>query len=299
MKFIFLFLIAGSAHAQMSEWPTSVPKPAGYKEPETVAIPPPREFTVREVPPPPVNTPPRREVVREVPAPRRAPVRKPAPRLLASNDTATSISVPIVKAETRAKAKSATKSGARDSKFYFSAFYSLTNEASYSGNTTISGQSQSYSATESNSGAFGVGGGYKHRPLRGFGYAAQLGYEFARQAKGLSGTAGSRALTGDYEGGYAMSMFTGQANALYAVDSAFHVYAGVNYPYIQSQNSNVELTGQPGYQVGAGYAITQRLGVQVEFRVIRMKGSINMPPTPLQIESGTLPGFVLSIDYSI
>ncbi len=297
MKFIILFFLAGSAHAQMSEWPSSVPRGPQDKPivlprisaPDTVEIPAPKEFSrptvIREVPAPP---PPR-------PAPRLKQVRKG--RILASNDSS-AISVPVVKAETRTKTKP-TKTLSKDSNFYFSAFYSLTNEASYSGNANIQGQSQSYTASESNSGAFGVAGGYRHRPAQGFGYAAQLGYEFARQAKSLSGTAGSQTLTGDYEGGYSMSMFTAQANAIYAVDSAIHVYGGLNYPYIMSQNSAVDLTGQPGYQIGAGYAITQKLGVQLEYRVIRMKGSIKMPPTPLQIESGTLPGFVLSIDYSI
>lgn len=291
MKFLALLLLGLNTHAQMSEWPSSVPH-----GPLDKAIEIPR-----------IQAPEDRPVIRNIPPPART-VAQPPPRilksravkrqrLLASNDSS-SMSVPMIKAETRARTSSApTRPSSSDSKIYFTSFYALTNQASYSGTATVQGGSKSFSATESNTGAFGIGGGYRQRPTYGFGYAVQLGYEFARQAKGLTGTAGNGRLTADYEGGYAMSMLTGQVSGLYALNPSFHIFGGVNYPYIRSENSGVHLTGLPGYQIGAGYSLSPRVAIQVEYRVIRMKGSIDMPPTPLRIESGSLPGFVLSIDY--
>ncbi len=183
------------------------------------------------------------------------------------------------------------------SNWVVSGFYNLAKQTSYTGTTSVQGQNQSYTANESSAPGLGIAGAYVYRPPRGFGFTGQMAFEYGRTATSLTGNAGGRNLSSDYGAGYTTHTLIGAGNGSYAIDR-YYFYGGVNYPYVMGSES-VQLTGLPGYQVGAGAGLTKNLGMHLEYRMIRMKGSLNMPPTRLEVEEARMPGIILSVDYSL
>lgn len=259
------------------------PPPVVYKtEPKPVEI--------RKIqPPPPTRQAPAR-VVRRAPEPRE-PTR--SRRQIASSVMTNESYVPRVR--TAAPRRSHSSHGT--SNWMFSAFYNLAKEASYEGSTSVSGQSQSFSATETSSPGMGLAGGYMYRPSTGFGFNGQLQFEYGRTATSMSGQAGGSNLGSNYGAGYSTNTFTGAANGLYSM-GGLYLYGGINYPYVMG-SSSVQLSGLPGYQAGAGYALTRKWGVHTEYRAIRMKGTLQAPPSNLEVSEASLKGFMLFVDFSI
>lgn len=187
------------------------------------------------------------------------------------------------------------------SHFFISGYYSGANEGTYSGNANVKtlNISSDYKATESTEGAPGLAGGYMYKPEWGFGFSGLVGYEFPRKSKGIKGTAGNLKITGTYEGDVSTSLISGVANGLFVFNRWIYLSAGFNYPFIMT-DSNADLTGLPGYQLGLGSSVTNHLGVRLEYRVLRMKGKIDVPnQLDMTIDEAQFPGFLLSVDYSI
>ncbi len=214
-------------------------------------------------------------------------------RRIAANTMTNEAYVPRV----RTTVTPSKESRGRRTNWMFSGFYNLAKETEYSGNTAVQGSDTSYSATENSSSGLGVATSYIYRPPSGFGFTGQVGFEYGRTATSLTGNAGGRSLTSDYGAGYTTNMFTGAGNGTFSFDR-YYIYGGLNYPYIMGSN-NVDLVGLPGYQAGAGASLTRHLGLHFEYRMIRMKGALNMSPTRLEVEEARMPGFILSVDYSL
>lgn len=199
----------------------------------------------------------------------------------------------------RAPSSESRSSGNYDSALFASFYYSTADEGNYKGQTTYLGQTLDYTATEDTDSAPGLAAGYAYRPSRGFGFTGFAAYEFPRKSKGFHGTAGNYKITGTYSGDVSTSILTGVANAIWSYESWLYFYGGANYPMIMGGNDSIKLSGQPGYQLGIGSRITQQIGAHLEYRVIRMKGQVNIPGLPLTIDEATLPGWIFSLDYSI
>jgi hypothetical protein len=236
-------------------------------------------------------------------APAPAPVRQqpqmvrqtppPPARRVASNTYTSEAYVPRVKTS----APSEERKRNSPSHWTVSGFYNLAKETSYSGNTSVSGSSQSFSATESSAPGLGISGGYAIRPNNGFGFSTQLDYEYNRTATNLTGDANGHAITSDYGSGSSTNTLTAAGNLSYSVGGAYF-YGGVNYPFIMG-SSAVHLTGLPGYQAGLGYNVTRRFGIHTEYRTTRMKGTLEMPPSTLEVGEASMRGFILAVDFSL
>ncbi len=185
------------------------------------------------------------------------------------------------------------------SAFFISTYYSTADEGSYKGTATVLGQSMPYTATEDTTSAPGLAFGYLRRPANGFGLNGFLAYEFPRKGKSLSGQANGYKITGTYQGNVSTSLLSSVVNGIWSYNTWLYFYAGANYPLIMGTPDYAKLSGLPGYQIGVGSSLTERFGVHLEYRVIRMKGQLNFPNLPLTIDEARLPGFILSVDYSI
>ncbi len=182
--------------------------------------------------------------------------------------------------------------------FFVSGLYSSANEVAYKGDVSLPTYRGPFSATESTAGTFGLAGGYRYLRPYGFGFDGYVAYEFPRTSKGLTGTAGPNRLNGTYEGDVSTSLLSLVANANYSIGDLFYVVAGVNFPIVFS-SSTMELQGLPGYQIGVGAKVWKQFSIELDYRVLRMKGTIDVPPMNLQIEEANFPGFVLFVHYSI
>ena len=70
----------------------------------------------------------------------------------------------------------------------------------------------------------------------------------------------------------------------------------MNFPFIFSGGDQA-MSGQIGYQAGAGYAFTGTISADLQYRDLKMKGSINSPPLVLTIDQAHFSGFLLTLHY--
>lgn len=187
---------------------------------------------------------------------------------------------------------------AQTSGFFVSALYSSANEVSYKGTVATPTVNGAFTATESTAGAFGFGGGYRFRQPGSFGFDVGAAYEFPRGSGGIRGTSGTNTIRGDYEGDVSTSLLSFVGNANFSIGTRFYVSGGVNYPLVFS-SSTMKMQGLPGFQLGVGGQLTERFSLELDYRVLRMKGRIDVAPMNLTIEEASFPGFILSVHYSI
>lgn len=202
------------------------------------------------------------------------------------------------RARPQAVAPPTSPSLAVNSGFYVAALYSSANEVRYKGQISTPTISGAFTATESTSGAFGLGGGYQYLQTNWFGFDFSAAFEFPRGSSGIRGTSGSNSIRGDYEGDVSTSLLSFVGNANYSIGVRAYVSAGLNFPMVFS-SSTMKMQGLPGYQLGVGGRLTESLSIGLDYRVLRMKGTIDVPPMKLTIEEASFPGFILSVRYSI
>ncbi len=183
-------------------------------------------------------------------------------------------------------------------RFYFSVLYSSANEATYKGDTVLFGTPAAFSAKETTEGALGFAAGFRYRSPNWFGFDGAAAYELPRKSKGISGSAGTATVTGTYEGDVSTSLLGLAGNMNYSIGSSFYLSAGINFPVVFS-SGNQALSGLLGYQMGGGYELTENFSLHLDYRVLRMKGIIDVPPLKLTIEEATFPGFLFYINYSL
>lgn len=243
------------------------------------------------------SAPVRHQPLAPAPTPvRQAPVvmpQTPPPRRVAANTYTSEAYLPRV----RTSSPSNERRHSAPSNWTISGFYNLARETAYSGNTNVSGSAQSFSATESSAPGLGISGAYVSRPYNGLGWSGQLDFEYNRTATNLTGEANGHSITSDYGSGYSTNTFTAASNLSYSIGGVYF-YGGLNYPFITG-SSAVHLTGLPGYQAGFGYGFTRRFSIHTEYRTTRMKGTLEMPPTRLEVGEASMRGFILAVDFSL
>lgn len=180
----------------------------------------------------------------------------------------------------------------------FAALYSSANQVAYAGQTTLFGQPTSYAATEQTAGALGFSAGYIKEFGSGFGFESRLLYELPRRSSGISGMAGTYRITGVYEGEVSTSLLAAAIGMRYSLARWLSLSLGVNFPIILSEEYT-KLQGLLRYQLGVGSAITEKWSIQLQYRLLRMKGEIAAPGLQLQIDEAKLPGFVVVVEYAL
>lgn len=183
-------------------------------------------------------------------------------------------------------------------KIYFSVLYSSANEATYKGKTVLFNTPASFSATETTEGAMGLAGGYRYLSPNWFGFDVALAYELPRKSNGIRGSAGTATVTGTYEGDVSTSLLSLTGGANFSLGESLYFSAGINVPVVYS-SGNQNLQGLPGYQAGIGYFLTEHFSLHLDYRVLRMKGTIDVAPLKLTIEEASFPGFILLLNYSL
>jgi hypothetical protein len=181
--------------------------------------------------------------------------------------------------------------------WYGSLLYSSADEVRYKGDVDLFGSPTPFTATEGSNPAFGLAGGYISRRRSGFGYGTGLMFEFVRKSEGIEGNAGGVVVTGNYVGSGGTNLWSTHLNGNYSFGSDFYLFLGVNYPLTFLSKGAEDFRGLPGYQVGAGYAFTDRISAEAGYRMLRLKGTIDHPSISLDVEEGRMPGFILSVQY--
>ncbi|PWU13470.1 MAG: hypothetical protein C5B49_14760 [Bdellovibrio sp.] len=175
-----------------------------------------------------------------------------------------------------------------------SLLFSTANQVNYKG--TANFLNSSFTATESTNMAFGLRGGYIWRQANSFGYSGDLTFEFVRKSNGIVGTLGSgTGVHGTYDGNGGQNLWTTQINLNYSFGSDFYAFLGPNYPLTFLIQGSEKLNGLIGYQLGLGYGFSDRISLEVSYRMIRMNGPIG--GGALQIDEATLPGYILAVQY--
>lgn len=180
-------------------------------------------------------------------------------------------------------------------RLFVSVLYSTADQLKYKGTVDLFGGSTAFNATETSSSALGLAGGYISRRENSFGYSADVTYELPRTSKGLQGSAGGLNVTGTYDKSPAISLIALGFNANYSLGRDVYFFGGLNYPFSSGQSGT--LSGQPGYQIGGGYAFTDRISLEAGYRLLKFSGAIDSPPLNLKVKEATLSGLVLGLQY--
>jgi hypothetical protein len=184
-----------------------------------------------------------------------------------------------------------------DRHIFLAVLFSSANQINYKGNLDLYGSSTPFEATEKTRGVFGLAAGYVLRRSSSFGYGGELVYELPRPSDGINGTAGGLIVHGTYEGSPSKSLLTASGNINFSFGSRAYVFAGLNYPFAFTGGDGQSFSGLPGYQLGGGFSITERISAEVSYRVLRLKGAIETPPLNLHIDEATFSGLVIAVHY--
>jgi hypothetical protein len=180
--------------------------------------------------------------------------------------------------------------------WYGGLLYSTANQINYRGTMNLGGTPISYTAVEKVGTSPGVSGGYIKRSPWWFGYGGELTYELPRSSQGITGSGGGLLVNGTYDQAPSNSLLILAVNGNYSLGASFYFVAGVNFPFVFS-GGDQSLSGQMGTQEGLGYAFTEKISAELQYRQLVMKGSINNPSLSLGIDQATFNGFLLSVRY--
>jgi opacity protein-like surface antigen len=183
-----------------------------------------------------------------------------------------------------------------DRHWFGTVLYSSANQLLYKGTILFNGAATPFTATETTATAFGFSGGYLQRHGSSFGYSADMTFEMQRASQGLVGNGGGLNVKGVYDKAPANSLLTTALNGNYSIGESFYLFGGLNFPFIFTSGDQ-SMTGQMGYQVGAGYVMTENISVDAQYRTLKMKGSINNPALNLTIDEATFSGMILTVRY--
>ena len=169
--------------------------------------------------------------------------------------------------------------------------YSLADKIN--GNVANNAGNGSASFTLNATPSYGLGF-YYHRLRRGsLGFSGTFVYEFSRDIN--SNTIAG--VTANFLNKATLSIMVLTASANFAITDEGYFYLGANYPIIGVKSDTISVSSDVGYQVGGGYIFDNNLGLDVQMRFIRARGSYNNGTSSASITDGKLDGAVLSFAY--